>query len=180
MVWNQDFWTNILSCFNIVLASTLAISYAGVLSHKLIGSWATGYYFAEFLCIWLIFIIAFIVLRTITGMLSKVPVRFGEKLDPIANWVGTAAVSLVMYSWVCFSLFAAPIASDGFTAMMGSSGSPSNMAANAYGKLVFDLPSSLGMGGPHLSVSQYAGDRMSRAKELTTKAEGKGWVFSEK
>ncbi|PHR95173.1 MAG: hypothetical protein COA78_30690 [Blastopirellula sp.] len=179
LVWNQGFWTNIVSCFNIVFASAFAISYAGPLSQKLVEKWATGYYFAEFLCIWLIFILAFIILRTITSTLSKVPVRLGDKLDPFADWIGAVMVSVVMYSWVCFSLFAAPIASDGFKDMLGSGGSPSNMAANIYGKVVIEWPSQFGMGGTKITTIKYAGDRMGRANELTTK-ETKGWVFSEK
>jgi len=166
VAWNQCFWTNFINTINVVLCSAIAFNYAQPLANMISNTGAAGESwsaFTEFACMWIVFTIMVVISKVICNMLSKYPVRFGKKLDQTFDWAGSAMVMIVTYGWICFSLFGSPVGDQGFSQMM-QGGVPSTVG-QVYGQVVFDLPSSLGMGGRPFKTSEWAKARLRRAAE---------------
>lgn len=166
VVWGQCFWSNLLSSINITLASLMAFNYSIPLANLINDQAPEWGGFTEFLCIWVVFIIIFVVLRAITSAISKLPPRMGPKLDKGLDAFGCVLVSFVMWSWVAFTLFSAPIGTESFSNMLGSGSSPTALVGQLYGKTVFELPSKLGMGGRQFDFRSAANARHERAQAM--------------
>lgn len=167
VVWGQCFWSSLITSINIVLASLMAFNYAIPLSN-LINEQAPDWSgFTEFLCIWVVFLVVFMILKVITEKISKLPPRMGPKYDKALDVFGCVLVSTVMWGWIAFTLFAAPIGTDSFAKMKGADGfSPTGAVASSYGRGMFQLPSQLGMGGKPFDLRSAAEARHRRARSL--------------
>ncbi|PQO27163.1 hypothetical protein [Blastopirellula marina] len=165
VAYSQCFWTNFLNCLLIILCSALSFNYAQLLANLINDQAPEWSAFTEFACMWLVFIITFLIGKLICNQLSKFPVRMGEKYDTAFDWVGCGLQTIVLYGWICFSLFASPVGDDGFIQMMRG-GIPSSVA-QAYGTIIMGLPSNLGMGigGQPFDVGKYASTRTQRAAD---------------
>ncbi|PQO45611.1 CvpA family protein [Blastopirellula marina] len=165
VAYSQCFWTNFLNSLLVILSSAVAVNYAQLLANLINDQAPDWSGFTEFLCMWVVFIIVFLIAKLICNQLSKFPVRTGKKQDPIFDWIGCGLVTLVMYCWICFTFLASPVGEEGFNNMMRS-GLPSS-AGRAYGFVVFQLPSEFGMnlGGQKFDVQQYAKARLDRAAD---------------
>lgn len=161
--WNQCFWTNFLNCHMVILCSVIAVNIAPESAAKINEKAPEWSGFTEFIFIWFLFWCFYGSLRKYVNWLSKFPVRFGKKVDPIFDWVGTAMITIVMYSWISFTLFASPVGEPNFIGMMNGPSVPS-FAGRTYGYLVIQLPSNLGMPGDRFNMVEFARTRFERAQ----------------
>ncbi|TWT32896.1 hypothetical protein [Blastopirellula retiformator] len=171
LTFNQGFWTCALMMFNITFAGVMAFNYAAPLANLLIGMYEPLYYMAEFMSLWVLFLIFFAISRAVTDKLSPVPVRVGgETGETILNYAFSVWVSCMFTIWVCFTLVVAPIAADGFQSMM-SPGAVAHTAAFRFGGWYVAAPGKLGMGllGRPISMTDYMNSRLDRSNELKTK-----------
>ncbi|PQO36822.1 hypothetical protein C5Y96_06550 [Blastopirellula marina] len=112
---------------------------------------------------WFLFWCFYGSLRKYVNWLSKYPVRFGKKVDHIFDWVGCGMITIVMYCWISFTLFASPVGDPNFVNMMNGP-SPPSLAGSTYGYVVFQLPSNLGMPGKRFNMVEFATTRLKRAQ----------------
>jgi hypothetical protein len=167
VVWGQSFWSNLVSSFNIMFASHMAFNYSIPLSNLINDQAPDWSGFTEFLCIWVVFIVVFVILRAITGNISKLPVRFGAKFDKGWDVYGCFQVSIIMWGWVAFTMLAAPIGTESFGRMKGTQGfTPTASIAASYGRVHFQFPSQLGMGGRPFDLRTAAEARHKRAEAM--------------
>lgn len=171
LTFNQGFWTCALMMFNITFAGVMAFNYAPLLANLLIGLYEPLYYMAEFMSLWVLFLIFFAICRAVTDKLSPVPVRVGgETGENVLNYLFSFWVSSMFTIFVCFTLISAPIAADGFQDAMAP-GAGANTAALRFGGWYITAPSTLGMGllGKPLNMIDYMDSRLDRSNELKTK-----------
>lgn len=166
VVWGQCFWSNLLSSINITLASLMAFNYSIPLANLINDQAPEWGGFTEFLCIWVVFIIIFVILRAITTAISKLPPRLGPKFDKGLDAFGCVLVSFVMWSWVAFTMYSAPIGTESFTKMLSGPTSPTRVVGQIYGSTVFELPSKLGMGGRPFDARAAVNARHKRAQAM--------------
>ena len=106
----QGIWNNAITLINVVFATLLAMNYWEPLAGWL-DNWDHRYtYIWDILAIWLVFGLAFLILRAFTDKLSQIKVRFIKYVD----W-GVGAFLSAWMAWivVCFAtmtLHLAPLA----------------------------------------------------------------------
>ena len=100
--WWFGLWSNLITLINLFLASLIASSiYQPVATEiaNLNDSYRPLY---DFIAVWLVFVVAFIVLRGITDLLSAYRLKF----DPITELIGRSVLSIwIAGVFVCFSFF---------------------------------------------------------------------------
>ncbi|EAQ80367.1 CvpA family protein [Blastopirellula marina] len=171
LTFNQGFWSCALMMFNITFAGVAAFNYSTPLANLLVGLYDGMYYFAEFLSIWVLFLVFFGITRAITDKLSPVPVRIGGgPVEQMTDYLFCGGACCTFLCWCIFTFFSAPLGADGFQAMVGQSGFV-RTGGIMYAKWYVEFPSKLGMGllGAPFDAEAYADSRVKRAAELKTK-----------
>ena len=163
VAYGQCFWSNFIKALNIILCSALAFNYAQPLANLINEQAPDWSAFTEFLCMWVLFIVLFLISNSVCNLVSRYPVRMGKQLDPILDIAGGAVLTAALYGWICFSLFAAPVGEEGFSQMMQSGFT--NQVGQAYGRVAIGIPSQLGMGGKPFDITRWAEKRLQRAKD---------------
>ena len=100
--WWFGLWSNLVTLINLFIASLLASSLYQPMSQKLRGINETYQDLFDFIGVWLVFCLAFFVLRGATDTLSK----FRLKFDPITELVGRSILSIwIAGVFICFAYF---------------------------------------------------------------------------
>lgn len=124
MCIQQGLWNNTLSTINILLSGLIAFACYSPLA-KLIAENGGGEYtyLLDFLCIWAVYTIAFIVLhRLLSQMLSRTRMRFKHPIDPVGGPLMAAVAGYLMTGIVAASMHAAPFDEDCFAGVFTESG----------------------------------------------------------
>ena len=103
-------WTNMLMTINVMLAILVAGNYYEPLAAFFDKQWPKYTYLWDFVSLWMIFGLTFMILRAATDQLSKVRVRFRKPVEiggGILFALGTAAS---MMSFTNFTMHTAPLA----------------------------------------------------------------------
>ncbi len=98
MLIREGLWNNVLTAVNALFAGLIASSLWEPLATWLEGFVPSGTYLWDFISLWLIFCVAFVVLRTLTDLISRTRVRFKKPVDSAGGilfslWVGWVMVS---------------------------------------------------------------------------------------
>lgn len=107
---NSGLWSNTLTLINLIMAGLLATSYFEPLADIFEKMEPSYTYVWDFFSIWLIFIVAMIVLRTITDFLSKIKVRFFLPVDKVGGLLMACWASWIMVCFTTATLHTAPLA----------------------------------------------------------------------
>ena len=100
--WWFGLWSNMVTLINLFLASMLASSLYQPIAGELLGLNSTYRNLYDFIAVWLVFCISFIVLRALTDYLSAYRLKF----DPITEMVGRSILSIwIALVFICFSFF---------------------------------------------------------------------------
>ena len=116
-LWNEGLWGNAITLINVVLAALIATNYFEPVAAFIEGvddSLATFTYLWAFLSIWLVFVVAFGVMRTVTDRLSKTKVRFKGVVEYAGRSILAIVVGYVFMSFTCMTLHLAPLAEHPF------------------------------------------------------------------
>ncbi len=113
-VWWFGLWSNLILLINFFLAALVASSFYENLA-GLIESNAPNYHLmSDFIAIWALFVLTFIILRALTDTLSSMRAKF----EPVTEMIGRSVLSVwVAGAFVCFALFTlhlAPLPPDAF------------------------------------------------------------------
>jgi hypothetical protein len=118
--WWFGIWNNCLTLINLILAGLIASSFYEGVSKKLVAS--MGYRdLVDFLAVWILFVISFIVLRTLTDITSARKLNF----DPLVEMVGQSVLSVwiacVFLAFALFTLHLSPLTPSDFQASASES-----------------------------------------------------------
>jgi hypothetical protein len=120
MLVREGLWSNALTLINVVTAGLIATSYWEPLATWLDGQFATFTYLLDFIAIWTLFVLAFVILRAITDSVSKVRVKFKTPVEYAGGVIFSLWVGWVMVCFTTMTLHLAPLSAD----FMGGALSP--------------------------------------------------------
>lgn len=113
--WWFGIWNNLLTLVNMILAGLIASAYYEGLGQTLQGS--LGYKdLVDFLAVWILFVVSFILLRTLTDITSSRKLNF----DPLVEMIGQSVLSIwiacVFLAFTLFTLHLSPLTPSDFQA----------------------------------------------------------------
>lgn len=118
MMVQLGLWSNIITTMNIVLSGLVAFGTYQALGKLLIEKFSqAGQYtfLLDFVCLWLIYIMAFVVLqRLLANNLSRTRMRFKHPIDTVGGPVAGLVAAFLMMGIVGSSLQVAPFKADAF------------------------------------------------------------------
>jgi hypothetical protein len=110
-VWFQGLWSGAVTIVNLLLAMMIATSFYEPVCNALekIGAVASYTYLLDFLVLWVLFAIAFAILRSICEFLSPANVKFDMPVEMAGRSVLALFSGWLMVVFVTFSLQMAPL-----------------------------------------------------------------------
>lgn len=117
MLWNEGMWNNCITLINVLLAALLSMNFWEPLSdavEKRMGSYT---YVIDFLSMWFIFFLSYILLRMATDLLSQTRVKFKMPIEQTGRIVSPIVIGWIMVCFTLATMHTAPLAR---TAVRGS------------------------------------------------------------
>ncbi len=118
MMVQLGLWSNVITTINIVLSGLIAFGTYQALGKLLVSKFAQAGEFTfllDFLCLWLIYIISFVVLqRILANNLSRTRMRFKHPIDTVGGPLAGLVAAFFTMGIVGASLQAAPFDADAF------------------------------------------------------------------
>ena len=100
--WWFGLWSNLLTLINLFISSLLASSLYEPISVELENINASYKVLFDFIAVWLVFVLSFMIIRGATDALSAYRLKF----DPITEIVGRSVLSVwIAGVFICFSFF---------------------------------------------------------------------------
>lgn len=113
-LWNEGMWSNALNFVNALLASLLATNFYEPVAELIEEQLPTYTYLIDYLSLWLLFVVSFLVLRAVTDSLSKVRVRFKMPVETTGRIVFSVLTGWVIIAFTTTTLHTAPLARNSF------------------------------------------------------------------
>jgi uncharacterized membrane protein required for colicin V production len=107
--WWFGLWNNILTLINFFLAALIASSFYESLARVLQDTLSTYAFLLDFIALWLLFFLSFIILRGLTEVLSPIRLKFNKWVDIIGRSIVCIWLGIAVNMFVFFSLHMAPI-----------------------------------------------------------------------
>ena len=110
MMWQEGLWSNALTFVNVVLAALLATNYYEPAADFFEDNAPSYSYLWDFIAIWLLFSVIYLILRAVTDGISRHRVRFKMPVE-LAGRIGFAALTAAtIIGFFSMSLHTAPLA----------------------------------------------------------------------
>ncbi len=132
--WWFGFWNNMLTMINCILAGLIATSAYPVISEFVtsLDEAENSYAFiGDFVGLWAIFVISFMLLRGFTDTLSKYRLKFDSITEMVGRSVFSIGTAIVLLCFTSFTLQLAPLDQD----LFGESGKPAGPTDAAVSSL---------------------------------------------
>jgi|GEM_PF-4379007 len=149
--WWLGFWSNLVSMVNVLLAGLVATSFYQNASNYMLQVDDSWILIVDFVTVWLLFALTYVVLRGLTEQLSKVRVRFHPVLEYAGRTLATLATGFLFVSFLSFTLLLAPIPLDDAATLNDKSFFPEQI----WGQLAMELSNNSLSAHP---TSQWFGD----------------------
>ena len=107
-------WSNFITLINFFIASLVASSFYITLAHDLAKNMPDYSALADFISLWIIFVVVFVVCRTITDVLSPTRVKFDIATEMVGRSVLSIWIACVFVAFTLFSFHMAPLHPDAF------------------------------------------------------------------
>ncbi len=105
--WWFGLWSNLITLINLLLAAMLASNIFEPVADKLESVDSSYKLLYDFIAVWAVFCLTFLLLRAVTDVLSGYRVKF----DPITEIVGRSILSIwIACVFICFSAFTLQLA----------------------------------------------------------------------
>jgi uncharacterized membrane protein required for colicin V production len=114
LLYREGMWDNALRLVNVIIAALLATAEFLPVASLMRTFFPSYVYLVDYLAIWALFCLYYVVLRAITGVLSRVQVRFLKLADRIGGVVFAALVGWVMVCFTLTTLHTAPLGKNFF------------------------------------------------------------------
>jgi hypothetical protein len=140
--WWFGLWSNLITLINLFLASLVASSFYENVAVEIVIRQPTYIVLVEFVSLWLVFFVAFFILRAITDVFSKVRLKFDFWTETIGRSLLSVWIAGVFICFTMFSLQLAPLPPHFFVKggddfeLPDSSTSPSEIAAEIPAELL--------------------------------------------
>ncbi|MDG2013345.1 MAG: CvpA family protein [Pirellulaceae bacterium] len=106
--WFMGFWNNVITFVNTIFAACIASNYFEPVADAIDGGTNSSTYLLDFVAIWLLFFLSFIILRTVTDILSKHKLNVDKWLEMTGRTVFSLATAWVFVCFMQFSFHTAP------------------------------------------------------------------------
>lgn len=120
MMWSEGMWGNALTFANTVFAVILSMNYYELLADYLEGMLPSFTYLVDYLAVWLLFSLVYLILRTVTDAVSKHQVRFKMPIEHAGRALFALGTAWVMVCFICTTLHMAPLARTAFRGGFGA------------------------------------------------------------
>jgi uncharacterized membrane protein required for colicin V production len=114
LLYREGMWDNAVRLVNVVVAAVVATACFQPVAVVMKGVFPSYQFLVDYLAIWSMFCIWLVVLRAVTGVLSRVQVRFLKLADRIGGVVFAALVGWVMVGFTLTTLHTAPLGKNFF------------------------------------------------------------------
>jgi hypothetical protein len=108
-IWVQGAWGGLLTFVNMMLAALLATNGFEPLADLIDGGESTYTYVLDFVVFWMLFVVAFVLLRSLTETLSRMRVEFHIGVDIPLRSIAALAGGFLFICILQFSMHLAPI-----------------------------------------------------------------------
>ena len=110
MLYTDGMWSNAIRLINVVTAALLATNYFEPVAQWLDNSQPSYTYVWDFLALWGLFALFFVVFTLVTDRVSQVKVRFLKLADRIGGGLFALLIGWVMVCFTMMTLHTAPLA----------------------------------------------------------------------
>jgi len=114
MLWNEGMWSNALALVNVVLAGLVATNYFEPAAEAMDRQMPSYTYLWGFLMLWGLFAATYLVLRTVTDLISRQRVRFKMPVEHTGRVLFAVWVGWIMVGFTTMSLHVAPLGPESF------------------------------------------------------------------
>lgn len=112
-LWFQGLWSNAVTLINLFLAMMIATNFWEPLTTMLEGAGLGSYtYLLDFLVLWILFAVAFGILRAVTDAISQTQVKFDLPVEMAGRSLLAAWCAWLVVCFAAFSLHMAPLNSE--------------------------------------------------------------------
>lgn len=116
MMVREGLWSNMITLINVIVSGLVAFGFYSPLAIMLDGQLKGRFtYLLDFLCLWVLFVVAMLICRTITGLASKTRLRFKYPVDSIAGPLVGLIAAWVLAGFVMATLHTSPMPRDAFS-----------------------------------------------------------------
>lgn len=112
--WWLGSWNILINLINFYISSLVACNYFEVAADQIETYNKTVTYIADFIALWIIFFLTFIILRAVTDMLSKFKMNLPKWLEYTLRSVFALWLAIGFYCFTMFSLHLAPLPPTAF------------------------------------------------------------------
>ncbi|MDR2172175.1 MAG: hypothetical protein LBP59_18675 [Planctomycetaceae bacterium] len=109
MRWKEKLWGNILTMFSVFFSMLIAVNWFEPLAQFATEKNAGMLFVADFLFLWLLFIVAFSIMNEMTRLLSRVNVLFPIPVENAGNFITISIILYLIWGFFSFSLDLAPL-----------------------------------------------------------------------
>ncbi|MDO4573884.1 MAG: CvpA family protein [Planctomycetia bacterium] len=102
-------WNNTIRILNFVFAATLATSLGEPVAKLLCSLFGAAYFYYNYLALWLVFALAYMLLHELTRRLSQVEVKFHSQANLYGGYAASALLSFLFLSFALFAMHQAPL-----------------------------------------------------------------------
>ncbi len=106
--WWLGVWNNVITFVNTVFSTIIASNFFEPMANALDGGTSSYTYLLDFVCLWLLFFISFIILRLGTDLLSRHRMTVNKIVDYAGRTVFSLATAWVFVCFMQFSFHTAP------------------------------------------------------------------------
>jgi hypothetical protein len=109
-IWFQGFWNGMVTLVNMLLAMVIATSFYEPAATAIEGFGARSWtYLLDFVVLWLLFFLAYSILRAVTDSVSRERVKFDVPIEVGGRSIMAVWCGWLMVCFVAFSLHMAPL-----------------------------------------------------------------------
>lgn len=110
MLWNEGMWNNCITLINVLLSALLAMNYFEPAADFLDSKMPSYTYVVDYLAIWFVFFLSYIILRAVTDQISKTQVKFIMPVEQAGRIISVIAIGWIMVCLTLASMHTAPLA----------------------------------------------------------------------
>ncbi len=119
--WWFGIWNNLLTLINLLLAGLIASGFYENVADRLNQSIPDWKNVMGFVSVWLAFVVSFIVLRSLTDMISSKKLKFERTTEIIGQSILSVWIACVFVAFMTFTLHLSPVPPAAFQEDPGSS-----------------------------------------------------------
>jgi hypothetical protein len=131
MLWNEGMWSNAVTLINVTLAALIATNYFEPLAARVDRMMPTYTYMWDFLMLWGLFAVVYIIMRAVTDTISRQRVRFKMPVEHTGRILFAVWVAWIMVGFSTMSLHLAPLGPNSFRGAFGKKPTSGNFLGMA-------------------------------------------------